>query len=117
MGNSKKFWMWMGIGAAVGAALSLCDKTTRASVKEDLGKVSGTAMYIAKDPKGFASEVKDSVNKVRTAVEQVVDDVAFIAEKVDEIRDVPPQVADIMKETKEAIGKISEKANNQEQQA
>ncbi|WP_071458558.1 YtxH domain-containing protein [Bacillus massilinigeriensis] len=116
MANSSKFWTWMGIGAAIGAGLSLFDKNTRDAVKDDMVKVTGTALYIVRNPKGFAYDVKASVNQVRSAVEQVADDVAFIAEKVDEIKEVPPQVADIMKETKEALGKINSKANLFEQE-
>ena len=110
MASSRKFWIGMALGALVGGAVSLLDRTTRQGVKEDFNKASGTVTYIAKHPNEFIDEVKDTVNKVRTTVQQVSEDVSFISEKVEEIREVPPQVAELVQESKETLSQMREKA-------
>lgn len=113
MGSSRKFWLGMVLGAVAGGALSLFDRSTRMSVKEDLRKVSGSVSYIAKHPDEFVNDVRETVAKVTTTVEQVTEDVAFIAEKVEEIRDVPPQLTELVHDTKETFMKMGgdEKSN------
>ena len=113
MANSKKFWMGIALGAIAGGAISLFDKETRQSVKEDFNKASGSVAYIAKHPNEFINEVKDTVNKVKATVEQVTEDVAFIAEKVEEIKEIPPQVAEIVQDTKDSLSKIAKTDENQ----
>ncbi|HAQ08343.1 MAG TPA: hypothetical protein DCR24_12785 [Bacillus bacterium] len=113
MGSSKRFWMGVVIGAVAGGAVSLLEKTTRQSVKEDFGKVSSSVAYVIKNPNEFLDDVKDAANKVRSTVEQVTEDVAFITEKVEEMRDVPPQVSELVKGTKQALSKIAKSDQKQ----
>jgi archaellum component FlaC len=113
MGSSKKFWMGMVLGALAGGAVSLLDKATRQSVKEDFSKVSSGVAYVVKNPENFIEDIKDAANKVRSTVEQVTEDVAFITEKVEEIRDVPPQVTELVKGTKETLRRIAASDNKQ----
>lgn len=107
MGSSKRFWMGILLGAIAGGAASLLEKSTRQAVKEDFSKVSDSVVYVIKNPNEFIEDVKDAANKVRSTVEQVTEDVAFITEKVEEMRDVPPQVTELVKGTKEALSKIA----------
>ncbi|MCM3667204.1 YtxH domain-containing protein [Mesobacillus subterraneus] len=113
MGSSKKFWMGMVLGALAGGAVSLLDKATRQSVKEDFSKVSNGVAYVVKNPENFIEDIKDAANKVRSTVEQVTEDVAFITEKVEEVRDVPPQVTELVKGTKETLRRIAASDNKQ----
>jgi gas vesicle protein len=114
MGNSKKFWMGMVLGAMAGGAVTLLEKSTRQAVKDDFSKVSSGVMYVVKNPNEFIEDLRETANKVRTTVEQVTEDVAFITEKVEEIKDVPPQVTELVKDTKETLRKIA--ASGQTQQ-
>ncbi|MBT2693882.1 YtxH domain-containing protein [Bacillus sp. ISL-55] len=107
MGSSKKFWMGMVFGALAGGAVTLLEKTTRQAVKEDFSKISSGVSYVVKNPNEFIDDLKETANKVRATVEQVTEDVAFITEKVEEIKDVPPQVTDLVKDTKETLRKIA----------
>ena len=109
MGSSKRFWMGIVVGAIAGGAVSLLEKSTRQAVKEDFSKVSGSVVYVIKNPNEFLDDVKDAANKVRSTVEQVTEDVAFITEKVEEMKEVPPQVSELVKGTKEALSKIADR--------
>ncbi len=103
--STKKFWMGMVIGAIAGGVVSLVDKQTRTAVKEDLGKAASGAAYIAKHPNEFIDQVKEKVNHAQSAFRQISEDVAFITEKVEEIKDVPPPVADLAAQAKKLINK------------
>ena len=58
---------------------------------------------MAKDPNSVVENVKDMSGKLRTNIDQIGEDVSFISEKVDEMKDMPPQVAEVIKETKEVL--------------
>ncbi|WP_180953608.1 YtxH domain-containing protein [Bacillus sp. T33-2] len=103
MSNSRRFWMGVLLGAVTGGALSLLNKSTRQSVKEDFKVASGSVAYIVKHPDEFFSQVKETAEQVRSTVQQVSEDVSYIAEKVEEMKDVPPQVAHIVEDTKKAF--------------
>ncbi len=107
MGSTKKFWMGMVLGAVAGGGAALFDKSTRQAVKEDFSKVSSGVAYVVKNPNDFIDDIKETAHKVRTTVEQVTEDVAFITEKVEEIKNVPPQVTELVKDTKESLRKIA----------
>lgn len=114
MGSSKKFWLGIVIGAVTGGAVSLLEKSTRQSVKEDFSKVSGSVAYVINHPQEFIDDVKDAANKVRITVEQVTEDVAFITEKVEEIKAVPSEVSEIVNEAKLALSKFELRSGKQE---
>ena len=107
MGGSKRFWLGVVLGALTGGAISLLEKTTRTAVKEDFSKVSRSMSYVVKNPEEFLEDIKDTANKVRSTVEQVTEDVHFLAEKVEEIRDVPNEVSELVKGTKATLKKIA----------
>lgn len=113
MGSSNKFWLGIMIGAVTGGAISLLDKSTRQSVREDFSKVSGSVAYVIKHPQEFVDDVKDVANKVRTTVEQVTEDVAFITEKVEEIKAVPSEVSELVNEAKLAMSKLELRSGKQ----
>lgn len=108
MGNSNKFWKGVLLGALAGGALSLLDRATRQSVAEDCRKVTGTVSHYAKNPNELVDQVKDTTVKLRTAFEQVSEDVAFITEKVEELKESTPQVTGMVKDTKAAFKKIGQ---------
>ena len=103
--STKKFWMGIVFGAIAGGAASLLDKGTRTAVKEDLGRAANGAAYIVKNPDEFIQDVKEKVDHIRSTVRQISADVAFISEKVDELKDVPPPVADLAEQAKKLLNK------------
>jgi gas vesicle protein len=101
---SNKFWKGMLWGALVGGAVSLFDKDTRHVMKGHCQKVS----EMIKNPGQTYDQVKEAAIKIKTVVEQVNEDLSYISEKVEELRETTPQVANILKETKEAFSKKEE---------
>lgn len=115
MANSKRFWKGMFIGALTGGALSLLDKETREAVKENWQKTVNVTSKLIQNPGEVRDQLKEAAQKVRTTVEQVGEDLSFIAEKVEELRETTPQVTQMLKETKETFAKKDEEpetANN-----
>ena len=102
MSNSK-FWKGVILGAMAGGALSLFDRRTRTSVKENIQCTSEKLAYFAKNPRETINTVKETSRKIRSTIEEVGAEVSFIAEKIDELKELTPQVADLVKDTKEAF--------------
>ena len=101
--KGSKLWMAVLGGAAAGFAISLLDKNTRNTVMTGGQKLMTNVKSMAKDPNSVVENVKGMSGKLRTNIDQIGEDVSFISEKVDEMKDMPPQVAEVIKETKEVL--------------
>ena len=116
MSNRKSNKLWLGIlgGAVAGIAISLLDKNTRNSVMTGSKNMMTNVKSMAKNPDDLVGSVKEMSSKLRTSIEQISEDVAFISSKVDEMKEVPPQVAGVIKETKEVV--VDKHTNNDSDQ-
>lgn len=114
MTNTNKFWKGILFGALAGGALSLLDKPTRTAMNANCQKAGSNLSYMIKHPKEMTDQVKEVANKIRATVEDVSEDFTYLTEKIEEIREVTPQVVEIVKETKEVFtnkGHDSKKEN------
>lgn len=68
-------------------------------------KTAKNISYIVKHPDEVVDQLRQVSNKVRATVEEVSEDVSYITEKVAELREVTPQVAGMVKDTKETFNK------------
>ena len=103
MTRKNQFWKGMLLGALAGGAISLLDKPTREAMKENVQKTSSKVAYIVRNPGEIADKVKETAAKVKTTFEQVSEDISYITDKVGELKELTPQVTDIIKETKETF--------------
>jgi gas vesicle protein len=103
MEKRSRLWDGILIGALVGAAVSMFDKQTREHVLEGGRKLGSQVAKTVKNPKETQEALKEKFNEFKETVEHLSEDVSFIAGKVDEIRELTPQVVDIVKETKEVF--------------
>jgi gas vesicle protein len=87
-------------GAIAGGALSLLDNQTRQAMKVNVKKAYGQVSYVVRHPGEITENVKEAAEKFRNTIEQVSEDISYITGKVDELRELTPQVKDIVKETK-----------------
>ncbi|MEH7118160.1 YtxH domain-containing protein [Neobacillus vireti] len=103
MTRKNQFWKGMLLGAIAGGALSLLDKDTREAMKENVKKTSGRVSYIVRHPDEISEKVKGTAAKIKSTFETVNEDISFISEKVEELRELTPQVTGLLKETKETF--------------
>lgn len=103
MGNARSFWKSVFAGAIVGGAISLLNGETRKAVIHNIQKGYKGVSYAVKHPNETLDQVKETSQKLRSTIQQVGDDIAFIKEKVNELQEVTPSVVSIIKETKETF--------------
>jgi hypothetical protein len=103
MAGTSKFWKAMVWGALAGGAVSLLNKETRTAVVDGAKKTSNNLTYAVKNPREITNSIREAAKKIQTTVEQMNDDIVYIAGKVDELRSTTPQLVGILKETKEAF--------------
>ncbi|WP_042454869.1 hypothetical protein [Neobacillus dielmonensis] len=108
MTRKNQFWKGMLLGALAGGAVSLFDQHTRTVMTENVKKVSGKISYIVRNPGEVTDSIKGTALRVKNTVEQVSEDVAYIIEKVDELRELTPKVTESVKEVKDTVTKLGE---------
>ncbi|MBM7587985.1 gas vesicle protein [Bacillus pakistanensis] len=106
--GKNKFFTGVLIGAAVGGLVSLLDRQTREEVVE-MTKSCGTELSrYAKHPQLVVESSKEIYEKIRTTAGQIEEDVKFINDKIEDIREITPQVKEIIDETKDTLHTSSE---------
>lgn len=101
--SSRKFWKGILLGAIAGGAISLLDRETRQTVLANCQETGSKVAHYVKHPQEAVRCVKDSTRRIRTTIEDMSEEISFIAEKVEELREITPQVTDIIKDTKEVL--------------
>lgn len=103
MAGTSKFWKGVLYGAIAGGAVTLLDKQTRQSVTESCRKAGNNISYMIKHPDEVTEQVKDVTGKIRSTIHNVTEEFNYVTSKIEEIREMAPQVAEIVKETKDAF--------------
>ncbi|MCM3020894.1 gas vesicle protein [Priestia megaterium] len=103
MGKRNKLVEGIVIGAIIGGAVSLFDKETRSSVIQGSKKLKDKTTTIIQHPELVTDTVKEKYETIRTTIEQVSEDVSFVAGKVEKLKETTPQVMEIVNDTKEAF--------------
>lgn len=103
MTTRSRFTQALIMGAIAGAAISLFDRGTRRSVMNSSKRYMTDMRTMVQHPDSALAQVKDTTAKLRTTVENISEDIAFIAARVEEMKDIPPQLAQMVKETKDAF--------------
>ncbi|GAB1798560.1 YtxH domain-containing protein [Priestia megaterium] len=103
MGKRNKLVEGIVIGAIIGGAVSLFDKETRRSVIQGSKKLKDKTTTLIQHPELVTDTVKEKYETIRTTIEQVSEDVSFVAGKVEKLKETTPQVMEIVNDTKEAF--------------
>ncbi|MED3662729.1 YtxH domain-containing protein [Ureibacillus sp. FSL K6-8385] len=98
------------IGALVGAAVSMLDRTTREQTVEKLKKTKNKVIYYAKNRSELQQLVNEKIEKMQKLYEDTKDNVNFIMEKLDEVKGIPGAVQEIVQDTKEVFSSNEEKS-------
>jgi gas vesicle protein len=105
MGSTNKFWTGVIAGAVAGGVISLLDRETRRAVGVKYGKVAKNISYVITHPKEVATNIKDKTVEFKEAATQMSEDISYIARKIEEFRELTPEVTELIKETKDAFQK------------
>lgn len=103
MGKRNKLVEGIVIGAIIGGAVSLFDKETRSSVIQGSKKLKDKTTTLIQHPELVTDTVKEKYETIRTTIEQVSEDVSFVAGKVEKLKETTPQVMEIVNDTKGAF--------------
>lgn len=101
--SQNKLMTGLLVGAAVGVIISLFDRNTRNDVMQKSKKVSENAKYYASNKDELKSAVQQQATKFQNLYERVSEDASYVGEKVNELKELTPQVRDMAMETKEAF--------------
>lgn len=103
MGSKSKFWNYVIIGAFAGGVVSLLDRETRQIVGGKCNKATKNISYALTHPKEVVTNIKEKTNDFRIAANQLNEDISYIIDKIEEVRDLTPEVTGLILETKDAF--------------
>lgn len=101
--GKKKFCAFVFLGAVVGGAASLLDRKTREDVIGTSKKTITTVQYYTQNKEELKGKLVHQKEKYETLINKFAEDASYIKEKVDEAKELVPQVKALMDDTKEAI--------------
>lgn len=96
------------IGAVSGALISLLDKKTRNHTVKSLGKAKDTIIYYVKNREELEQLLKKQVDNVQQLYKKTTENISDIANKIDEIKQLPETVQKIVEDTKIEINNDKE---------
>ncbi|KGR89978.1 hypothetical protein CD30_14310 [Ureibacillus massiliensis 4400831 = CIP 108448 = CCUG 49529] len=103
--SESKLLKSMVIGALVGAAVSMFDRKTREHTVNNMKKAKDTVQYYVTHRDQLQQMIEEKIAQVQKLYETTQDNVSFIKDKLDEVREIPVAVQDIMDETKTTFTK------------
>lgn len=101
--RTNKFGMYILIGAFIGGAVSLCDRSTREQVMKKSNNIVSGIAYYSKNPDRLKSKIQEKTEKYQSIYEQFSEDASYIKEKVDELKQLTPQVKELVVDTKDTF--------------
>ncbi len=101
--SESKFVKGMLVGAIAGAGISLFDRATREDVKFRLKTVSYDVRYYSKNREDLKLKLQEKADKLQTVYNQFTQDAQYISGKVEEIKELSPQVKTLVIDTKDAF--------------
>lgn len=102
MGNSK-FGRFIMLGAILGGAVSMFDRSTRQQVMKKSNAMISQAGYYSKNPDVLKNKLQQQKDKYLSMYEQFSGDAAYIKNQVEELKTLTPQVKELVVGTKEAF--------------
>ena len=102
MGRSKLLASIV-VGATVGAALSMLDRTTREKTIASTKKMKEAISYYAANREELQVLVEEKVLSAKVLCENVSENVNSIIDKVDEFKELPSTIEGMINDTKSAF--------------
>lgn len=96
------------IGAAVGAAVSMFDRKTREHTIETTKKAKDTVVYYAKNRDELQKLINEKLEQAQKIYANASENINYIVEKIDEVKEIPSTMQSLVSETKEAFSNKEE---------
>ncbi len=106
--SNNKFVKGMVMGALAGAGLSLLDKSTRKDVSYKVHSLSSDMKYYSKHRRELKMMLQEKVDMLQSVYAQFSQDAQYITNKVNEFKNISPQVKSLVTDTKEALSHSKE---------
>nr|WP_106781167.1 YtxH domain-containing protein [Lysinibacillus timonensis] len=101
--SESKLVKSMIIGALIGGAISMLDRKTREHTINSLKNTKDTVQYYASHRDELQQIIEKKIEQVQKLYETTQDNVSFIKDKIDEVKEIPVAVQDIVEETKTTL--------------
>lgn len=88
------------LGAVSGALISMLDRTTRKQTVKTIGKAKDSIVYYVKNRDELEQFVSEQVENVKQLYQKTAENVNSIVEKIDEMKELPEAVQNIVENTK-----------------
>jgi adenylosuccinate synthase len=101
--SENKLGKYIFFGALVGGLISLCDRRTREDVVNKSRSFMYDIRYYSKNPDVVKLKLQEKSEKYQSIYEQVASDATYFKGKMDELKELSPQVKELVVDTKEAF--------------
>ena len=101
--SESKFVKGIIYGAVVGGALTLFDRRTRDSVMNRTRYVRNEIQYYSKNREELKTNIEQQITKWKSVYDQFSSDATYLTEKVNEAKEITPQVKTLLTDTKDAF--------------
>jgi adenylosuccinate synthase len=101
--SENKLGKYIFFGALVGGLISLCDRRTREDVVNKSRSFMYDVRYYSKNPDVVKLKLQEKSEKYQSIYEQVASDATYFKGKMDELKELSPQVKELVVDTKEAF--------------
>ncbi|MFF2754909.1 YtxH domain-containing protein [Psychrobacillus sp. NPDC058041] len=106
--SENKLVKGMVCGALLGGALTMLDRSTRDAVARKSRYVGKQIQFYAKNRDELITTIEDQFTKWKSFYEQFASDATYISQKVNEVKEITPQVKTLVADTKEAFTQSKE---------
>jgi len=90
-------------GALIGGAVTMLDRKTRDAVINKSRFVRNEIQYYSKNREELKTTIESQVSKWKAFYEQFASDATYLSQKVNEVKEITPQVKTLLTDTKDAF--------------
>ncbi|MFJ7973342.1 YtxH domain-containing protein [Psychrobacillus sp. NPDC096389] len=106
--SESKFVKGVVCGALIGGALTMLDEKTRNAVIQKSNSIGRQIKYYSTNRQELKMTLEDQLTKWKSFYEQINSDATYISQKVNEVKEMTPQVKTLLTDTKEAFAQSKE---------
>ncbi|ABV61423.1 MULTISPECIES: YtxH domain-containing protein [Bacillus] len=89
------------LGAACGALLTLFHRPTRIALKDKWNACQQKLEEVCQEPSRISTCMKEKMEETKQLMRTVSDDLSFLNEQVNQLKETTPRVLEIIEETKD----------------